>query len=127
MNPIDELKQSLPEDLRGCMMTFAEALAQEKQLANSPIRILIEMTREQFAALLRTMQPARPLRLTRQQVADILNRLAKGETKTSLAAEFGVTRQAIQNLARKMERLRAEANTPQTNSSEPGGQQRPDK
>jgi hypothetical protein len=96
-SPHEELMNSLPEDLRGCIMSAAD-LPEEPAPAQT-VRITLEAEPEQLTAFLRDLsRTRRSHHLTPGQKDEILRRLGRGESRAALADEFGVCRETIRNL-----------------------------
>jgi hypothetical protein len=104
--------KSKPEpDYSEFIVTAADLIAAENARAESPseqpaapVRLVLEGEAGQVAALLRSMAPPKRCRkLTAWQESEIYRRVLNGETKSALADEFNVTRQAVQNLVRRIQ------------------------
>jgi hypothetical protein len=84
---------------------FAEEKARAEALSEkpaTPVRLVLEGEAGQVAALLRSMAPPkRCRRLTPLQEDEIYHRVLKGETKSALADEFSVTRQAVAQMVKR--------------------------
>lgn len=68
----------------------------------TPVRLVLEGEADQLAALLRAMAPPKRCRkLTKFQEDEIYRRVLEGETRSALADEFKVTRQAVAKMVQR--------------------------
>jgi DNA invertase Pin-like site-specific DNA recombinase len=102
-------KSKTKTDYSEFIVTAADLLAAEQSRAESlsekpatPVRLVLEGEADQLAALLRAMAPPkRCRRLTPLQQEEVYRRALKGETRSALADEFGITRQAVAKMVRR--------------------------
>jgi hypothetical protein len=100
------VSKSKPEpDYSEFITTAADLIAAEQALSEkpaAPVRLVLEGEADQVAALLRAMAPPKRCRkLTQWQEDEIYRRVLNGETRSALADEFKVTRQAVSQMVRR--------------------------